>query len=105
MNDLGLDLSEKLNERKNEEEKEFDFLLKNLNKRLKQAEFDLMHGDYLIKEHCNEIRRQVQLAKETTLLKIEEITDELFTKILFYFIYFCEKSFLGRVELYHPNRV
>ena len=34
MNDLGFDLSEKLNERKNEEEKEFDFLLKTLNKRL-----------------------------------------------------------------------
>jgi hypothetical protein len=56
MNDLGFDLSEKLNERKNEEEKEFDFLLKTLNKRLQQAEFDLTHGDYLIKEHCNEIR-------------------------------------------------
>ena len=68
MNDLGFDLSEKLNERKNEEEKQFDYLLKNL--KLKQAEFDLTHGDYLIKEHCNEMRRQVQLAKETTLLKI-----------------------------------
>jgi len=38
----------------------------------------------MIKEHCIEIRRQVQLAKEQTLLKIEEITEELFEKIDFF---------------------
>ncbi len=80
INDLRIDSADAHKEL-NEEEKEFDSLLQTLNKKLKQAEFDLLHGDYVVKEHCNEIRRQVQSAKETTLLKIEEITDKLFKKI------------------------
>ncbi len=80
INDLRKELMLKQKEL-NEEEKEFNSLLSSLNDKLKQAEFDLLHGDYLVKEHCNELRRQVQSAKETTMLKIEEITNDLFTKI------------------------
>ena len=80
INDLRIELIVKQKEL-NEEEKELSSLLSSLNDKLKQAEFDLLHGDYVVKEHCNEIRRQVQSAKEATLLKIEEITDKLFKKI------------------------
>ena len=80
INDLRKELIVKQKEL-NEEEKEFNSLLSSLNDKLKQAEFDLLHGDYLVKEHCNELRRQVQSAKETTMLKIEEITNDLFKKI------------------------
>jgi hypothetical protein len=65
-----------------EQEKEFSLLLNKLNDKIKQAEFNLNdNGAYLIKEHCTEIRRQVQLSKEETLIKVEEITNEILEKI------------------------
>jgi len=65
-----------------EQEKEFSLLLNKLNDKIKQAEFNLNdNGEYLIKEHCTEIRRQVQLSKEETLIKVEEITNEILEKI------------------------
>ncbi len=69
-------------EHKNDQEQEFNLLLNKFKEKLNKAKFDLENGgEYIIKEHCVEIRRQVQLAKEETLLKIEEITDALFKKI------------------------
>jgi len=62
-------------------EQEFNLLLSELNKKVKQAEFDLMNGDFLIQTHCTEIRRQVQLAKETSIQKIEEQTEQLIDRI------------------------
>ena len=40
-----------------------------------------MNGDFLIQTHCTEIRRQVQLAKETSIQKIEELTEQLIDRI------------------------
>ena len=60
---------------------EFQLLTKRMNKILNQTEFNINNGEYIYKEHCNELRRQVQLAKETQILKIEEITDNLMNEI------------------------
>ena len=61
--------------------KEFQSLKQRINQILNQSEFDVNNGEYIYKEHCNELRRQVQLAKETQILKIEEITDNLMNEI------------------------
>jgi hypothetical protein len=69
-------------EHKNNQEQEFNLLLNKFNEKLNKVKFDLENGgEYIIKEHCIEIRRQVQLAKEQILLKIEEIAEELIKKI------------------------
>ena len=63
------------------ENEEFESLIKKSNQIIYQTEFDLNNGEYIYKQHCNELRRQVQLAKETQILKIEEITDNLMKEI------------------------
>ena len=56
-------------EQKNNQEQEFNLLLNKFNEKLNKVKFDLENGgEYIIKEHCIEIRRQVQLAKEQILL-------------------------------------
>lgn len=65
----------------NEEEIESQTLIYQINRILNQTEFDINNGEYIYKEHCNELRRQVQLTKETQIQKIEEISAELMNKI------------------------
>ena len=48
----------------NEEGQAFKTLVDDLSKKLAQSERDLKCGNYYFKEHCNEIRRRVQLSKE-----------------------------------------
>ena len=48
---------------------------------LNEAEFNLANGDYIISEHCRELRRQVQLAKEIRLKDINDPSDEMFKQI------------------------
>ncbi len=38
---------------------------------LKQTEFNLNNGDYVIKEYCNELKRKVQLGKEIKIVNVE----------------------------------
>ena len=66
----------KLNRELTEQETAFKSLMDQLKKSLNQTEFNLMNEDYIYKEHCTEIRRQIQLAKETKIARIEEITTE-----------------------------
>ena len=50
-----------------------------------------MNGDFLIQTHCTEIRRQVQLAKETSIQKIEELTEQLIDRINIFECESCKK--------------
>lgn len=59
----------------------FSDLLERHRKSLFQAEFDVSNSDYTIKEHCTELRRQVQLSKETKILKIEQLSDQFIEQI------------------------
>ena len=79
--DNGEHLLEKLNRELTADEITVKSLKDKLNKSLNQTEFNLMNGDYIYKEHCKEIRRQIQLAKETKIAKIEEMTTELMNKV------------------------
>jgi len=72
INDVRIDVIEKQNE--------FKLLFDELKKKFNQAELDLTNGDYF-KDHCNEIRRQVQLEKETKIQAIERMCEELFNEI------------------------
>ena len=65
----------------NEEEQEFKNLVDELSKKIVQSEEYLMSGDYFFKEHCNEIRRQVQLAKNLKIQRLEEMSEKLKMKI------------------------
>ena len=49
--------------RQSQEEIELQTLLDWINKLLIKTEFDVNNGEYIYKRHCNEFRRQVQLAK------------------------------------------
>jgi len=42
---------------------------------LKQTEFNLNNGDYVIKEYCNELKRKVQLGKEIKIEKCRELSE------------------------------
>ena len=45
---------------------------------LNQTELDVSNSNYVIHEHCSELRRQVQLSKDT---KIEELSDQFIQQI------------------------
>ncbi len=60
---------------------EFKSSLNELKTKLNQAEYDLLNSDNFIKEHCREISRQIQLAKETKMQQIEEISDEMLKRV------------------------
>lgn len=64
-----------------EEEQLFKDLLNLYHENILQTEHDLKCGDYFLREHCNEIRRRVQLAKETRIQSLEEISEKLLAKI------------------------
>lgn len=63
------------------EEMTFKSLLEQLNQQLKQAEFNIMNDEFIYKEHYIELRRQIQLAKETKIAKIEEMATQLIDKV------------------------
>jgi len=44
-------------------------------------EFDLNHGTDVIKDHCIELRRQVQLATETSIQKIYQFNETMIKKV------------------------
>ena len=97
----GFKLNETLNEQllkqepePTEEIKQFKLLLDSIGIKLKQAEFNLFNGDYLLKEHCRELRRQVQLAKETKVDQLEKLSDEMLNQIDMY-----EKERLNAYQL------
>ena len=57
-------------------------LIERINTILNETKLDINLGaEHVYKEHCNEVRRQVQLAKETQILKIEDNNTELMNKI------------------------
>ena len=70
-----------LNDIEIDNQNKFKSLFDDLKKRLNQTELDLMNGNSFIKEHCKEIRRQVQLAKEIKIQEIEKIAEEIFDQI------------------------
>ena len=78
-------LTEKLNKLKEfnstKEVQELKSTLNNIEAKLKQNEFGLTNGEYVIKEQCTELRRQVQLAKETKIERINKESDEMIAKI------------------------
>ena len=65
----------------NELNEEFKSLKQRIKLILNQTKINIDDNEYVYKEHCNELRRQVQLAKETQMLKIEEISDKLMNEI------------------------
>lgn len=60
---------------------EHQLIIHNLVDQLSTFEFNLNEGDYYIREHFSDLRRQVQLAKEIHLQQIEEICLSHFSKI------------------------
>ena len=54
------------------EANQFQTCLNEFEKKLKQAEFELENGDFLINEHTKELKRQVQLAKEIKVQKLSQ---------------------------------
>lgn len=65
-------------------DEELKTVIDSLGIELNSIEFKLKEGDYVIKEHFNELRRQVQLAKEVHMQKVEETTNALINKITNY---------------------
>jgi hypothetical protein len=61
--------------------KEFESLFESVTAKLKQTELNLLNGDYAIKEFCSELKRQVQLAKELKMKKLDDMSDQMMTKI------------------------
>ena len=55
--------------------------IKSLEETLNKYLFEIENGEYLIKEECKELERQVQLAKEKRIEEIEKQTDILFKQI------------------------
>ena len=55
--------------------------IKSLEETLKKYLFEIENGEYLIKEDCKELERQVQLAKEKRIEEIEKQTDVLLKQI------------------------
>ena len=50
--------------------------LKNLNKLAYELKSQINTGQYLIEEHCNEIKQQVQLAKKETIFKLKKESEK-----------------------------
>ena len=62
----------------------FKTIIADIGKKLEEAEFELSNGEYVIKEHCIELRRQVQLAKEEKIQLINDTSDDLIKRIDIY---------------------
>lgn len=56
-------------------------LLDDIEKKLNETQFELANGEYVIKEYCREMRRQVQLAKEVKIYDLEKASDQFMQKI------------------------
>lgn len=63
------------------EELEFKQLKSELEERMKQIQFEINNGDYVISEHCRELRRLVQLSKEDKIQQINNINENLMKRI------------------------
>ena len=74
-------LNKRLKTESSNEAQQFKTLSNNIDTKLKQAEFDLANGDYIIKEHCRELRREVQLAKEIKIEQIQKLSEEMLSQI------------------------
>lgn len=55
--------------------------LKRIENQLKKLEIDLNHGEDVIKDHCSELRRKVQLATDRKIEQINEYNKEMFEQI------------------------
>jgi hypothetical protein len=55
--------------------------IKFIENELRKMEFDLNHGTDVIKDHCIELRRQVQLATETSIQKIYQFNETMIKKV------------------------
>jgi hypothetical protein len=62
---------------KSVDEPKLKSLIDELKTQFEKIEFNLKNEEYFIKEHCNEIRRQVQLAKEVKIQNLENLSNEL----------------------------
>ena len=69
------------NESNTPEAKEFKLIVEEIESNLHQTEFDLLNGDYVISEHCRELKRRVQLAKELKIEELENLSKEMMNKI------------------------
>ena len=52
---------------------EFKIILNDIEAKLNENEFDLLNGDYIIKEHCKELQIELQAVKEAKIQQINEI--------------------------------
>ena len=59
----------------------FRSILDQIKQKLKQAEFDLNIGGYVITEYCNELRRQVLLAKELEIEELHKLSEKTIAEI------------------------
>jgi len=64
-----------------EEEKSFQVLLNQTEYKLKETEFELENGDHLIREYTDELKRQVQLAKEIKVQKLFQHSADMQAKL------------------------
>ena len=60
---------------------EFKIILNDIEAKLNENEFDLLNGDYIIKEHCKELQIELQAVKEAKIQQINEISDYLRNQI------------------------
>lgn len=63
---------------------EFKSILNEIQTKLTKTEFDLQNGENLIKEHCIELRRQVQLANEVKIQEINKLGESMINEIDIY---------------------
>lgn len=68
----------------NKEAEDFKEVLSEIEAKIKQAEFDLSNGDHVISEHCRELKRRVQLAKEIKMQELEKLSDQMLSQIDLY---------------------
>lgn len=59
----------------------FNQLVVQIESKLKELRSPLINGDDLIREHCNELRRQVQLDKEEKIQQIEDTATKMLNNI------------------------
>ena len=64
-----------------ERKSEFNSIINDIETKLNQIKSDLNNGDLTIQEHCVELRRQVQLAKEIKIQELEEISEKMMQKV------------------------
>lgn len=62
---------------KSVDEPKLKSLIDELKTQFEKIEFNLKNEEYFIKEHCNEIRWQVQLTKEVKIQNLENLSNEL----------------------------